>query len=210
MINRGKAFKNNEGFKALIESERNGAILKIRISRKNRLISYREALDLLVTDSGFVDFYLSIFRESEFKSYRWETPPVTKKSADRVFEFVILNSPSLFDRPDKDSFKEYFDKESPEFGVVSFSNLCGDAILIVPSPLENDTNYSGMAEFLSQAPIAQQRSLCKVMASQVKMHLSDKPIWVSVAGGGVAWLHVRLDTYPKYYIYRPYTEDRAG
>jgi len=30
------------------------------------------------------------------------------------------------------------------------------------------------------------------------------PTWLSTAGGGVAWLHVRLDTRPKYYRYNPY------
>ena len=30
------------------------------------------------------------------------------------------------------------------------------------------------------------------------------PIWLNTAGGGVAWLHIRLDHRPKYYRYLPY------
>jgi hypothetical protein len=33
-----------------------------------------------------------------------------------------------------------------------------------------------------------------------------KPVWLSTAGAGVSWLHVRLDDRPKYYGYRPYQE----
>lgn len=35
--------------------------------------------------------------------------------------------------------------------------------------------------------------------------VGTRPVWLSTAGAGVAWLHVRLDDRPKYYSYRPYT-----
>jgi hypothetical protein len=34
--------------------------------------------------------------------------------------------------------------------------------------------------------------------------LGAKPVWLSTAGGGVSWLHVRLDDQPKYYGFEPY------
>ncbi len=34
--------------------------------------------------------------------------------------------------------------------------------------------------------------------------IGHTPLWLSTAGGGVAWLHVRLDSRPKYYGYSPY------
>jgi hypothetical protein len=34
--------------------------------------------------------------------------------------------------------------------------------------------------------------------------LGSTPIWLSTAGDGIAWLHVRLDSRPKYYSYGPY------
>ena len=34
--------------------------------------------------------------------------------------------------------------------------------------------------------------------------LSDQPIWISTSGLGVAWLHIRLDSSPKYYQHQPY------
>jgi len=34
--------------------------------------------------------------------------------------------------------------------------------------------------------------------------LSSRPVWLSTAGGGVSWLHVRLDDRPKYYHHAAY------
>jgi hypothetical protein len=36
--------------------------------------------------------------------------------------------------------------------------------------------------------------------------LSARPVWLSTAGAGVAWLHVRLDDRPKYYGFDEYRE----
>jgi len=43
-------------------------------------------------------------------------------------------------------------------------------------------------------------------ARAITARLSDRPLWVSTSGLGVAWLHVRLDARPKYYQYTPYRE----
>ena len=38
-----------------------------------------------------------------------------------------------------------------------------------------------------------------------RLHRSpEETTWLSTSGLGVYWLHVRLDSYPKYYTYRPY------
>jgi hypothetical protein len=34
--------------------------------------------------------------------------------------------------------------------------------------------------------------------------MSAKPVWLSTAGAGVSWLHVRLDDQPKYYGFALY------
>ena len=40
----------------------------------------------------------------------------------------------------------------------------------------------------------------------VQRRLGTKPVWLSTAGAGVSWLHVRLDDRPKYYGYAPYRQ----
>ena len=36
-------------------------------------------------------------------------------------------------------------------------------------------------------------------------HNSDHRLWISTSGLGVSWLHIRLDSIPKYYNYKEYT-----
>jgi hypothetical protein len=38
----------------------------------------------------------------------------------------------------------------------------------------------------------------------MQRRLNNKPVWLSTAGAGVAWLHIRLDDRPKYYGYTPF------
>jgi hypothetical protein len=35
---------------------------------------------------------------------------------------------------------------------------------------------------------------------------AGRRFWISTSGLGVPWVHVRLDSYPKYYQYRPYAQ----
>ena len=194
-----------ERFEALAKSENNGNIQKFRLRKEGRELEYREVLILWEKDQEFLDFYISIFKKCEFNSYIWETPPISTDTVDQPFEFALLNTPIASKTPDRETYEEYYDLDTPNHGVVSFPNLGHDAVLVVPSPFRKDANYSGFAEFFREAPIDQQRSLWMVTAHQVKLQLSEKPTWVSVAGGGIAWLHIRLDSRPKYYRYMPYT-----
>ncbi len=49
---------------------------------------------------------------------------------------------------------------------------------------------------------------CKLVF-QMEVKLEEKPeekIWMSTCRIGIYWLHLRLDTKPKYYTYTPYRE----
>jgi hypothetical protein len=54
------------------------------------------------------------------------------------------------------------------------------------------------------APGAQKHALWRAVGEAMQRRISQKPVWLSTAGMGVAWLHVRLDDRPKYYGYMPY------
>ena len=41
-------------------------------------------------------------------------------------------------------------------------------------------------------------------SSQGDYTKNNEPIWFSTSGSGVAWLHFRLDSRPKYYTYKPF------
>ena len=49
------------------------------------------------------------------------------------------------------------------------------------------------------------RSLWRNVLSELVKKISNKPLWLSTAGNGVHWLHVRISSKPKYYRYAPYT-----
>ena len=62
-----------------------------------------------------------------------------------------------------------------------------------------------MGSFLRKAPQNQVRDLFQKIGSIVFSEISEKDmIWLNTAGLGVIWLHVRLDTVPKYYKTKPY------
>ena len=108
-------------------------------------------------------------------------------------------------RTENKAFEDYFTDDTDQ-GIVSFANLSGDATLIVPSPRTDIDAYGHFAAFVRQAPSSQIDALWRVIGTTVKSMIGDAPMWLSTAGGGVAWLHIRLDTYPKYYSYSPYRQ----
>ena len=62
------------------------------------------------------------------------------------------------------------------------------------------------AAFVRHAPERQKHALWERVGEAVERRLGPKPVWVSTAGAGVSWLHVRLDDRPKYYGYAPYRD----
>ena len=81
-----------------------------------------------------------------------------------------------------------------------------DAIMILPSPVDADSSYSHLLAFLETAPTTQLHTLWQLVGESAMHRLDEPPVWLNTAGGGVSWLHVRLDDKPKYYVYRPYRE----
>jgi hypothetical protein len=100
-------------------------------------------------------------------------------------------------------FAAYFDAAPGEDAIV-FPNLGGDAVLVVPCPQGPDEHYPHLAAFLRNAPKQQVRALWRKTAQEMLRSIGERPIWLSTAGGGVAWLHIRLDSAPKYYSHGPY------
>lgn len=190
-------------FESQIEILNRGYVRKVFILRNAHRLRYDEVLKLWQDDAEFRSFFLSILAEAPFSAYRWETPPITTATADRVFEFVLLDDPGLDRTPDTQTFSRYFDTDSPE-GIVAFPNLGNDAFLVVPSPRGAASAYGHLAAFVRQASLSQNHALWQQVGQVMEQQLNRKPIWLSTAGGGVSWLHVRLDSYPKYYGFSPY------
>ncbi len=192
-------------YDAITEPLLNGKATRYKVLFNRRPLPYVDALELLRTDSDFRTFMTGQLKQSVYSAFRWETPHFQTATSSRDFEFVLLDNPSFTKRrTDAETYKSYFAGANDENGIVSFTNLSGDATLIVPSPRTNEHAYGHFASFLRMAPVLQVDALWQKIAGKVLGMVSDRPIWLSTAGGGVAWLHVRIDSTPKYYGYAPY------
>lgn len=182
--------------------EIDAARVRYTLERDSHPAAFAEVISAWRTDPGFRTLFNSLLADSPFLAFRWETPGVTHASVNKPFEFVLLNSPELDRRPDRLSFSEQFESASED--VVAFPNLGADATLIVPCPLAEDSAYVHLADFVRKAPERQRDALWRTVGDAMARRIGVRPVWLSTAGAGVAWLHVRLDDRPKYYGHAPY------
>lgn len=176
----------------------------VNFCEDDRLLSFGRVLHLWQHDSSFRDVFVSQLGLAPFAAFRWETPPVSVQTADRPFEFVLLDSPSLQRPADPRAFADPLRRRPVGRSVVAFPSLGSDALLVVPSEEVGPSAYSHLAAFSRLAPRQQQHELWETVGREMEARLSDRPLWLSTAGAGVPWLHVRLDTAPKYYRHEPY------
>jgi len=165
--------------------------------------SFGNVLDAWREDPTFRSLFNETLSKSPFTAFRWETPPVSATTLDRPFEFVLIDSPFLARRPDPSAFAEHF-RDDPKAEVKAFPNLGGDAVMVVPSCIAAPTAYGHLAAFVREAPVEQRHALWQSVSEAMGRRLGEAHIWLSTAGAGVSWLHVRIDDRPKYYRHAPY------
>jgi hypothetical protein len=176
--------------------------LRFAVDLDSRPATHAEVVRGWQGDEGFRALFNSILANSPYSALRWETPAVTAATISRPFEFVLLNSPGLARHPDANAFAEHFGTGKAD--VVVFANLGGDAILVVPCPVVQPSAYGHLAAFARAAPESQRDALWQSVGEAMARRVGVKPVWLSTAGAGVSWLHVRLDDRPKYYGFGPY------
>jgi hypothetical protein len=176
---------------------------KIKIFQEEKQLSHTDVIEHWKNEVAFRELYISLLASSPFQAFFWEAPPVTKATLQQPYEFVLVASPSLASvNPNPTPFAKQL--ESAQNNIVVFENLGKDATLIVPCQLGNENAYAHLATFVRNAPETQVQELFKTLGETLEQHLNDQPTWVSTSGLGVYWLHVRLDSHPKYYSFQPY------
>jgi hypothetical protein len=159
-----------------------------------------------------------------------------KAAAETYFEMVLVDAPQLAKfvkgKPNPEAFASHFGTDSKcrhsTVGCV-FENLGKDATLIAPKPVvskttesvntdtskhkpTDDADFSHLAVFCRNAPqeiaINVWRLAIETFSKSLvsKKSSSDEPVWFSTSGMGIAWLHFRVDSSPKYYSYQPFIE----
>lgn len=168
----------------------------------NIRMTFAQVISLWHNDETYVAEWVAQLAAVPFDAYCLETPPLTKQTLNKPFECVFVASPALATlEADPRPFQEHFKKPR---GCVAFESLGKDALLVAPCPVSDSTCYTHLACFVRSATKQESNQLWRTVAQALDERLADAPLWLSTAGLGVAWLHVRLDSWPKYYRHRPY------
>eukprot|EP00736_Rhodelphis_marinus_P004212 Rmarinus@m.29815 len=172
-------------------------------------LTYKDVIVLWQHSEPFREIMVETLANAPYEAFFWECPPVRSNSRGDPFEFVVVDAPSLSQAtPDETSFSEHIGDKDGTGCVITFDNLGGDAKLVVPcrGSISADT-YTHIASFSRNAPMAQQHEFWRTVGSSLEARLEnsgERKTWLSTSGLGVYWLHVRLDSRPKYYTHRPY------
>ncbi len=181
---------------------------RYRLVRDGDALTFGTLLELLADDAAVTGWFGELLAAAEPEAFFLELPALDRHSLGRPAEFVVIAAPALAGAaPDPRPFADRFAACGNQ-PVIAFQNLGGDALLIVPTPQGPLSAYPHLARFLRDAAKDQVRALWQTAARTVRDSLDDRPRWLSTSGLGVTWLHLRLDTRPKYYQYRPYKDPR--
>jgi hypothetical protein len=72
--------------------------------------------------------------------------------------------------------------------------------------IQEELRAAPFGAFHRSAPHSQQHAFWIAVVQAVQARLGSQPLWLNTAGGGVDWLHMRLDGRPKYYRHLPWRE----
>jgi hypothetical protein len=178
---------------------------KLAIASAGRPLSFAEVFGLWRESAYFRAFTIAQLAATPFPAFFWEMPPIRQGQTDLAYEYMAIRSDSLArPRPDAEAFESEFAGLANT--VAMFPNLGGDAVLVAPRPIGGPDAYGHIAVFVRSAPVAQRHELFQTLGHAIDRVLrqSGRRLWISTSGLGVPWLHIRLDTVPKYYQHRPY------
>jgi hypothetical protein len=158
-----------------IEELNGGRGLKVAIHDDATPLAYADVLDRWQHDADFRSYFVDLLKNAPYSAFRWETPSISKSTAMRPFEFVLLDSPGLATNSDPSAFAEHFG-DSSQGDVVTFSNLGKDAIMVVPCPKGPSSAYGHVAAFVRQAPEPQIHRLWEMVGEVMARRLGKTPV----------------------------------
>ena len=180
-------------------------VIHYTIKLNDKQLLYSEVIEKWRNDEDFRIYFAAILRDAPFPAYFWETPSLTSATINRPFVFVLVKSTYLAKvKPEPKIFSQYFRSSQAKNDVVAFPNLGKNAILVAPCPVVAPKTYSHLAAFIRGAESKQIHAFWQLVGEAMQQRINKQPVWLSTAGTGVYWLHVRLDNRPKYYRFSPF------
>ncbi|MCE7996859.1 MAG: hypothetical protein HEP71_33165 [Roseivirga sp.] len=183
-------------------SEPESGTTQYRVSKNGQLLSNREFIDLLSSSDSFIQFFNELLKTSPYEGYFWELKPVNENSLNEALEFVLVESNRIAQkRPDPRPFLEHL--EGLQW-AAAFGNLGKNAQLVAPAIAGKPRQYAHIAGFVRNAPDEQIKAFWQLVGQEFEKSIGPENKWLSTAGFGVSWLHVRIDQRPKYYRHKAY------
>jgi hypothetical protein len=180
---------------------------RVSIDAGGARLSLADVLEGWRSNADFCDAFTAMLAATPFAAFFWEMPPIRISDLDQPYEYVAMDAPELYGVvEDEGPFSERLATAPSGAVVITFTNLSGQASLVVPRPNGAPGSNAQIATFARCGPASQQRALLALVAEQARARLSDRPIWISTSGLGVHWLHVRIEDDPVYYMHEPYRE----
>jgi len=169
-----------------------------RIKEGENLLSFHEVFDLWEESVEFVRFYVSGLNKFNFEAFYWEHPALNNEFLTQRYECILQKSKSLGHRSiNEKAFADFIHEEDE---VVDFMNLGKNTKLVIPTKKTDSETYNHLGKFLKLGAENQIIAVFQRVGKIVKQEIQErKLIWLNTAGGGVIWLHIRMDTKPKYY-----------
>lgn len=130
----------------------------------------------------------------------WQTSVLDSKEQNPYREKIMIKN-FVHAAEDRSPFNLQINKKtnSEELYAIGFWNLSKDAYLVIPKP-RSGKNFQSLFHFCKNASKLQLRKFWKRVVIEIRNMLKQYPtLYVNVQGSAVAYLHVRLDTKPKYY-----------
>jgi hypothetical protein len=185
--------------------------LRLRLLDDGRPARFDHVLAAWQDDEAFCARWCDTLAALPMGACFWELPPLTQASSSDAFECVMQPAPGLTAaRPQAQPFAEHFDRlADPAQAAAVFAGLGRDALMIAPCPRAPHAAYTHLLAFVRAAPRWQALAIWPILARSVaslRASGARQPLWISTSGSGVHWLHLRLDSRPKYYQHTPYTD----
>ena len=187
-----------------------------KISLEGKENTFSTFFTMLKKESSFRESFNDVLAKFslEYGAYFFECPPVNAKNAElRKFEFVLRKSKTLTEvKPNPRAFSSHLPPKDT-YGTAIFPNLGRDAVLVAPSDAPANADYGHLASFVRNAPSKQAQIFWRDVATATLSRIreeKDRPVWISTSGLGISWLHIRLDSRPKYYTHDEYKTFRVS
>jgi hypothetical protein len=169
------------------------------VDREQIPFSWSAIAQGLCQEQAFRDMWNQTWADIPF-DFQWKPVPIHSTSATTQPFFAVL-VPSTFRKADPSAYQEHLQKLEATDLVADFTNLSGDAHLIIPRATGNYAHIAAFCRLASQDLIhAFWTRVGEVTTSAISQVDS---LWCNTHGHGVPWMHIRCDRSLKYTAFPP-------